>query len=113
MANVADHLRLLASSATFIRDQINTHPELLSLGQDIADVAVLATHVRKCRENAAITATKIRELETVVDAHAKDKKKRPADLIEKKASFVTKSAYALIALSGIGLALLVTKCLLR
>ncbi len=75
-------LRFISASLAFLHKQLCEHPELLAIGQDIADVNVLQTHVTKARENFRTTTRKLDVVRSTVNKLARNEARTPADLLK-------------------------------
>jgi len=81
VANLDRHLAFLTANLKFLKKNVDEHPELLRLGQDVADVKAMMTHVRKAKASAAATANQLRLLEKTLDDYTGDPNFSPADRV--------------------------------
>lgn len=104
-ANVARHLKFLSANIQFLKRHLQETPQMLRIGQDVANVQVLGDHVRQSFENALVTYRQLDSLKTVVDKLAKDENYLPADKIGPKSNnrvavFTTTSLFFVTVTAG-------------
>jgi hypothetical protein len=80
VASVREHAVLLGATADFLRGQIEEHPELLSLGQDVAGSDRLATLSGEAATKLYFAAGRLERLKATV-SRAGQGRGQPADAI--------------------------------
>lgn len=86
VANINKHLSFLNANLRYLKKNVESHPGILRLGQDVASVETLLTHVRKSKESLRGTAHQLRTLEATLDKFSGDPDYRPADRIPQTTS---------------------------
>lgn len=105
-ANMAEHLKYLASTLEFLTKQINEHPEILSLGQDIGNISFLLTTLNKFKQNLGLLTRRYREFDQVLRVKEKNHNYQPASLIvpqeEAKPSWKRTLSIKATVITGVG-----------
>ena len=106
-ANMAEHILRLAVNVKFVSEQISKHPQLLTLGKDVAGIDALLQFTSKAESNVRKLDKRVKELRKVLAKHEDDPKLRPVDRIQSGNYFISNNhqsqskLFKLIAFSGI------------
>ena len=80
----------------YLRKNIESHPGVLRLGQEVADVTALDSYVKKSRETLRATAQQLKTLDRTLGQFQGDPDYQPANRIQPPANGKTRMLRLLI-----------------
>ena len=86
VANLNRHLAFLNANLKFLKKNIDSHPELLRFGQDMASARTMLGYVKESQTSLNATSVQLKLLEKTLNRYANDPRFLPADSIEKRTS---------------------------
>ena len=72
IANMNNHMKFLSANVSYLTKNIKEHPELLRIGQDVADLSILVNYVRSSKDQINKFTKEIKNLNRVLGKHKGD-----------------------------------------
>jgi len=96
IANINKHFTFINANIRYLRKNIESHPGVLRLGQEVADVSALDIYVKKSRETLRATAQQLKTLDRTLGQFQGDPDYQPANRIQPPANSKTRVLRLLI-----------------
>ena len=103
VAKVSEHFRYIQANFEHLRKNISDCPELLRIGQDVANLSDLTKKVQASKVSIEATKKEISRLEILLKGLENDSIFRPVDLIEEPKNQILNTKTAVFVVSAIGL----------
>merc|ERR1719479_158055 len=82
IANITDHFKFIRANVEHLRKNVTDCPELLKIGQDVANLSDLRKRLGASKSSITATSKEITRLQVVLDGFKNDSRFHPVDLIE-------------------------------
>ena len=103
VAKVSEHFRYIRANFEHLRKNISDCPELLRIGQDVANLADLTKKVQASKVSIEATKKEISRLEILLKGLENDSIFRPVDQIEEQKNQILNTKTAVFVVGAIGL----------
>ena len=103
VAKVSEHFRYIQANFEHLRKNISDCPELLRIGQDVANLSDLTKKVQASKVSIEATKKEISRLEILLKGLEKDSIFRPVDVIEEPKNQILNTKTAVFVVGAIGL----------
>jgi ankyrin repeat/SAM/basic leucine zipper domain-containing protein 1 len=102
IANISDHFKYIRANVEHLRKNISDCPELLRIGQDVANLSDLNKRAAASKASIIATSKEISRLQSVLEGLSNDPRFRPVDLIsDNTININSKKSYAKILICSV------------
>ena len=102
IANISDHFKYIRANVEHLRKNISDCPELLRIGQEVANLSDLNKRAAASKASIIATSKEISRLQSVLEGLSNDPRFRPVDLIsDNTININSKKSYAKILICSV------------
>ena len=103
IANISDHFKYIRANVEHLRKNISDCPELLRIGQEVANLSDLNKRVAASKASIIATSKEISRLQSVLEGLSNDPRFRPVDLISDNTKINSKKSYAKMFIGSVAI----------